>query len=164
MRSLIVVPLAGLMSFTLAAVIPQSPPVDVATRGLVYGHLDHPMPVEHVEMARDRTLRRPSARVLPNGDFYFAELEPGRYMVTRFMSGGVWYPIDMIRAAKDLAVDVEPGGIHFVGSWRVTADAAAPVTPDRFDLVPAAEPEADQLLRRLRPTLRGTGWEKQIKR
>ncbi len=159
MRSLILVPLAGLMSFTLAAVIPQT--VDTSRRGMVYGHFDTPSTLERVELARVHSIRRPSAKVLPNGDFYFADIEPGQYVVMRYMSKGAWHDLAAGKADEDFTVDVEPGGIHFVGAWRVTNERNGRV---KSDVERTAEPAADQLLRRLRPSLRGTGWEKQIKR
>jgi hypothetical protein len=151
MRSLILVPLAGLMSFTLAAFVPQS--VDTSARGMVYGHLESPASIEQVELLRANSTRPHAARVLPNGDFYFSDLEPGEYVVLRFMTNGAWRDL-AAPGAPELPLQVEQSGIHYVGAWRVSG-----TTMDR-----AAEPASDQLLRRLRPSLRGTGWEKLIKR
>lgn len=159
MRSLILVPLAGLMSFTLAAFIPQT--VDTSRRAMVYGHFATPQPLERVELIRAHTTRPEAARVLPNGDFYFADIEPGEYVVLRLRTGGVWRDLAAVKSV-DLPLRAEAGGIHFVGSWRLSgapAGEADEVTIDR-----APDPAQDQLLRRLRPSLRGTGWEKQIKR
>ena len=162
MRSLILVPLAGLMSFTLAAVIPQS--VDTSSRGMVYGHFDTPASLERVELARAHSVRRPTARVLSNGDFYFADIEPGEYVVLRYESNGAWHDVAVGKLTKDFTVFVEPGGIHYVGAWRDTGAPREGMKPSDPVLERIIDPAPDQLLRRLRPSLRGTGWEKLIKR
>ena len=160
MRLLFVVPLLGFMSFSLAAFIPQS--VDTSKRGMVYGHFESANPVERVELAPLAGLRRPSAQVLPTGDFYFADIEPGQYVVTRFQSGGEWFDVSSDRGIREFVVAVEPGLINFIGSWRIEGEKGGTPTPRAFTISSSDKPAADQLLRRLRYSLRGTGWEKQI--
>lgn len=160
MRLLFVVPLLGFMSFSLAAFVPQN--VDTSKRGMVYGHFEAAQAVERVELARVGGLRRPSARVLPNGDFYFANVEPGQYVLTRFLSDGAWYDVSSDRGVRDFLVIVDPGAINFVGAWRISGERNNPPTPSAFTIASSDKPASDQLLRRLRYSIRGTGWEKQI--
>ena len=155
MRMLFVVPLLGFMSFSLAAFVPHS--VDTSRYGMVYGHLALDKPIERVELAPIAGVRRPSARVLPNGDFYFSDLEPGRYVVARVQSNGDWYQLASSRGVHELTVGVDAGAINYAGSWELGAGSA-----DSYAATPSDRPGSDVLLKRLRYTLRGTGWEKQI--
>lgn len=154
MRTLLVVPLLGLMSFSLAAFVQQ--PVNTARSGMLYGHLTHDAPIERVEVAPIAGLRRPSARVLPNGDFYFVDLQPGQYVVARVRVGGAWREIASDRGIRELAVAVEPGAINYAGSWALSGRSGA------LRATPADSPASDVLLKRLRYSLRGTGWEHQV--
>lgn len=155
MRMLFVVPLLGFMSFSIAAFVPQS--VDTSRQGMVYGHLQHTDAIDRVELSPIAGLRRPSARVLPNGDFYFADLEPGRYVVSRYHSNGAWHELASDRGVRELTVDAEAGAINFAGTWELVPDGARGYT-----VVAGDKPSPDVLLKRLRYSLRGTGWEKQI--
>lgn len=155
MRMLFVVPLLGFMSFSLAAFVPQS--VDTSRYGMVYGHLSVEASVDRVELAPIAGLRRPSARVLPNGDFYFAEVEPGRYVVSRVHANGEWRQLASDRGVQMLTVDVAGGAINYAGSWELAVAGR-----DTYSTVATERPGSDVLLKRLRYSLRGTGWEKQI--
>lgn len=150
MRMLFVVPLLGFMSFSLAAFVPQS--VDTSKRGLVYGHLESSAPLEQVEVTLIGSLKRVGARVLPNGDFYFADLEPGQYVLTRFHAGGGWHELTSGHGIRTLTVDVRASTISYAGSWKATPRG----------VVVSERPAPDVLLKRLRYALRGTGWEQRI--
>jgi hypothetical protein len=155
MRLLFVVPLVGFMSFSLAAFMPQS--VDTSRRGMAYGHLQHTGTIERVELAPIAGLRRPSARVLPNGDFYAADLEPGQYVLTRFLADGQWHDVTSPLGVRELTVTVDAGMISYAGSWAISGNVR-----DGLTALPGPKPAPDVLLKRLRYSLRGTGWERQI--
>jgi hypothetical protein len=155
MRMAFVVPLLGFMSFSLAAFMPQS--VDTSRSGMVYGHFASGSPVQRVELAPIAGLQRESATVLPNGDFYFADLAPGQYVVARVDVGGRWRTLASDNGVSTLIVAVEAGAINYAGSWELDANGK-----DAFDVVPSMRPGSDVLLKRLRFSLRGTGWEKKI--
>lgn len=154
MRMLFVVPLLGFMSFALAAFVPHT--VDTSQRGMVYGHLQLPAAIDRVELSPLAGVRRPSARVLPNGDFYFSDLEPGHYVLTRFRSNGEWHDLSSERGVRELTVAVEAGAINYAGSWELSQ------VREGYSVSPSEKPASDVLLKRLRYSLRGTGWEKQI--
>ena len=154
MRMLFVVPLLGFMSFSIAAFVPQS--VDTSRQGMLYGHLQHASAIDRVELSPIAGMRHPSARVLPNGDFYFADLEPGQYVLSRLHADGKWQQLSSERGVRELTVNVDAGAINFAGTWELVA------TTDGFTGVAGAQPSPDVLLKRLRYSLRGTGWEKQI--
>lgn len=155
MRMLFVVPLLGFMSFSLAAFVPHS--VDTSRLGMVYGHLELGQSIDKVELTPIAGVRRPTARVMPNGDFYFADIEPGRYVLTRFQSRGDWHELASDRGVQQLTVDVDAGVINYAGSWELESNGREP-----YAAIPSSRLGSDVLLKRLRYSLRGTGWEKQI--
>ena len=155
MRMAFVVPLLGVMSFSLAAFVPQT--VDTSRSGMVYGHFAVDEPVERVELAPIAGVRRPATNVLPNGDFYFADLEPGQYVVARVQVDGRWRDLGSDRGVQALTVAVDAGAINYAGSWELD-DAPA----GGYTVIASERPGSDVLLKRLRFSLRGTGWEKQI--
>ena len=136
-------------------------PVDTSARALIYGHIDAPQPVEAVQLAKMLSARRPSARVLANGDFFFEDVAPGDYGLLRFMSGGKWYYL--LTGDKEnnrrFIVKATPGGMHYVGAWRVTGQKNNHFSPDEFTIDRVAAPSERTLLARLRPALVGSGWE-----
>jgi len=155
MRMAFVVPLLGFMSFSLAAFVPQT--VDTSRSGMVYGHLTLESAIERVELAPIAGVRRPSAHVFPNGDFYFPDLAPGQYVVSRVEVGGRWRSLSSDRGVGALTVVAEPGVINYAGAWELQ-----PASQDAYAVLPSDRPGSDVLLKRLRFSLRGTGWEKQI--
>jgi hypothetical protein len=155
MRMAFVVPLLGFMSFSLAAFVPQD--VDTSRAGMVYGHFALDTPIERVELAPIAGVRRPVAQVLPNGDFYFPDLAPGQYVVSRVETGGRWRDLSSDRGVNALTVVSEAGVINFAGSWDLQ-----PVSAESYAVLPSERPGSDVLLKRMRFSLRGTGWEKQI--
>ena len=154
MRMALVVPLLGVMSFSLAAFMPAS--VDTSRSGMVYGHLALDARIEAVELAPIAGVRRPSTRVLPNGDFYFADVAPGQYVVARVKVHGDWRELTSERGVHALTLPVDAGAINYAGSWDLTNSA------DGFVATPSERPGSDVLLKRLRFSLRGTGWDKLI--
>jgi hypothetical protein len=155
MRMAFIVPLLGVMSFSLAAFMPQS--VDTSRSGMLYGHLSLSTPIERVELAPIAGVRRPSAAVLPNGDFYFADVAPGQYVVARVEVNGRWRDLASDRGVTALTVSVDTGAINYAGSWELEGGAN-----DSYSVFPSERPGSDVLLKRLRFSLRGTGWDKQI--
>ena len=154
MRMLFVVPLLGFMSFSLAAFVPQS--VDTSRLGMVYGHFSSAQPLDRVELTPIGGLRSPSARVLPNGDFYVADLPPGQYVISRVRVGDTWHALASDRGVRAFTVDAEAGMISYAGSWELAPEQGT------ITVTVSGKPAPDVLLKRLRYSLRGTGWEKHI--
>jgi hypothetical protein len=142
----------------------QPGPVDTPSRALIYGHIKAPKPIQAVELAKPMSARRPKARVLENGDFYFENIEPGDYALMRFMAGGEWY--SLLTGDKEnnrrFMVQAKPGATHFVGTWRVTGVKNNFFSPDQFTIERTDAPPGHAVLQRLRPALAGTGWENRI--
>ena len=105
--------------------------VDTERRALVYGHIDAPKRVQTVELAKVGSPRRPRGHVFDNGDFYFEDLAPGDYLLLRFLAGGEWYDLRSWNRESNrrFLVQTTAGGMHYAGSWRVTARATSPGTP-----------------------------------
>jgi hypothetical protein len=158
----VLIPLA--LTACAVATTSQPGPVDTANRALVYGHIKAPKPVQAVELAKPMSARRPKARVTENGDFFFENIEPGDYLLMRFMAGGEWY--SLLTGDKEnnrrFMVQAKPGATHFVGSWRVTGVKNNRFSPDEFTIERTDAPPAHAVLQRLRPALAGSGWETRI--
>jgi hypothetical protein len=159
--------LAALTALTAAACASAAyhpTPVDTGAHALIYGHIDAPQPVQAVQLAKMLSPRRPSAHVLPNGDFFFEDVAPGDYGLMRFMSGGKWYYT--LTGDKEnnrrFIVKATPGGIHYVGAWKVTGEKNNHFSPDEFSIERMTAPGERALLQRLRPALVGTGWERKV--
>ena len=156
------VSLAAVMGCAAAASQPQ--PVDTSARALVYGHIEASKPIQAVRLAKIGSARHPWATVLPNGDFYFDNVAPGRYGLMQFNAGGERHLLltGDTTNNKRFIVDVVPGGVHWVGSWRVTGKKDNTFRPDEFTITRTSSPDSKALLARLRPALAGSGWEKKI--
>ena len=146
-----------------AAGVSQPQPVDTGARALVYGHIAAPKPIERVELAKMLSPRRPSAHVLPTGDFYFEDVAPGDYGLLRFMAGGEWYLLMTgdRENNKRFVFTATAGGTHYVGAWRVTGQQGHTFKPDEFT-IERSSTSAGTVLARLRPALVGTGWEAKV--
>jgi hypothetical protein len=155
----------ALSAMTACALATSQPaPVDTSARALIYGHIDAPKPIQAVELAKMLSARRPSARVLENGDFFFEDVAPGDYGLLRFKAGNEWYLLltGDKESNRRFIVQAKPGGMHFVGSWRVTGEKNNVFSPDEFSIERAPAPGERALLRRVRPALAGTGWEHKV--
>jgi hypothetical protein len=158
----ILLPLA--LTACAVATTSQPGPVDTANRALVYGHIKAPKPLQAVELAKPMSTRRPKARVLENGDFFFENIEPGDYVLMRFMAGGEWYALTGRdkESNRRFMVPAKPGAMHFAGAWRVTGVKNNVFSPDEFTIERTDAPPAHAVLQRLRPALAGSGWEHRI--
>lgn len=156
--------LAALAITSCASAAYHPTPVDTGAHALIYGHIDAPQPVQAVRLAKMLSPRRPFARVLPNGDFFFEDVAPGDYGLLGFMSGNKWYYL--LTGDKEnnrrFIVKATPGGIHYVGAWKVTGEKNNHFSPDEFSIERVAAPGERALLQRLRPALVGTGWERKV--
>ena len=139
-------------------------PVDTETRAMIYGHIDGPKTVQAVELAKMMSPRRPKAFVNEHGDFVFHDVEPGDYGLLRFGADGQWYYLltGDKENNKRFVVKATPGGVHYVGSWRVTGEKDNRFTPDEFSIERVETPSRQTVLERLRPVLAGTGWERKV--
>jgi hypothetical protein len=147
-----------------AAAASQPSPVDTSARALVYGHIEASKPIQAVRLAKIGSARHPWATVMPNGDFYFENVSPGRYGLMQFNAGNERYLLltGDTTNNKRFIVDVAAGGMYYVGSWRVTGKKDNTFRPDEFTITRAGSPDAKALLARLKPALAGSGWEKRI--
>ena len=161
-RAATLVSVAAVMGCAAAASQPS--PVDTSARALVYGHIEASKPIQAVRLAKMMSARHPWATVLPNGDFFFADVAPGRYGLMQFNAGGERYLLltGDTTNNKRFIVDVQPGGMHYMGSWRVTGKKDNTFRPDEFSIARIASPDSKSLLARLKPALAGSGWERKI--
>lgn len=156
--------LSSLLLGACATSAARSGPVHTETRAMIYGHIDGPKAVQAVELAKVMSTRRPNAFVNQHGDFVFHDVEPGDYGLLRFEADGQWYYLltGDKESNKRFIVKATPGGVHYVGSWRVSGEKDNHFTPDEFSIERVETPSRQVVLERLRPALAGTGWERKV--
>ncbi len=137
---------------------------DPASTALVYGHIE-PAPgrtLQAVELAQAMSPRHTPGRVFANGDFVFAGIRPGQYMLFRFMAGGEWYDLTSRdkEQNKQFIFRVVAGEMHYAGSFRVTGETHKVVSlhPDTFGIARSDRPTSAEIRHNLRQQLAGTHW------
>ena len=158
----------ALAALSLAVVASCAPaavqPVDTSTRSLVYGHIEASKPIQSVRLAKMLSAHHPWAHVTENGDFFFENVGPGTYALMEFYAGGERYILlgRDTTSNKRFIVKPTPGGIHFIGSWKVTGTKNNTFSPDEFSIDRIPSPDAKTVLARLKPALAGSGWEAKV--
>ena len=135
-------------------------------RSFVYGNITIPgKKLQKVELVRPRKVRRPSARVLPDGDFYFEDVEPGEWFLMRFMAGGEWYNVMSRDVEQNLTFRViaKPGAVHYLGSWAVTGEKDNRFKPDEFSMR-AVKGRQRPVATRLATALKDSPWLPKLRR
>lgn len=110
----------------------------------------------------------PNSHTYMNGNFFFENLAPGQYYIVGFMSGQEIFHfnysgISKEEFLKEVAIDIKPGMVTYLGSYRVTGIEDNFFSSDTFDIKPVREPDSQTILKHLKEAAAGTGWDEKIK-
>ncbi|MCG6934155.1 MAG: hypothetical protein LJE57_11000 [Gallionella sp.] len=106
----------------------------------------------------------PQSHAYTNGNFFFENLTPGKYYLMGFMSGqDAFYfnyqGIDKQKFLKSITVDVKPGSVVYLGSYRVTGIDRNLFKADTFGIKRSKTPSRHTILKHLIKATKGTGWD-----
>ena len=109
----------------------------------------------------------PRSHTYTNGNFFFENLEPGQYYLVGFMSGkDAFYfnykGIEKEEFIKKVAIDIKPGAVTYLGSFKVTGIERNFIKSDTFDIKPSKTPSRSKILLHLKEAAKGTGWDKRF--
>lgn len=109
----------------------------------------------------------PRSHTYTNGNFFFENLEPGQYYLVGFMSGrDAFYfnykGIDKEKFIKEVAIDIKPGAITYLGSFKVSGIERNFIKSDTFDIKPSKTPTRSKILLHLKDAAKGTGWDRRF--
>ena len=109
----------------------------------------------------------PAGHTYTNGNFFFENLEPGKYFLMGFMSGQEAFyfnyrGIDPKEFMNNAAIDVKPGSVTYLGSYQVTGITRNFLKSDTFDIKPSKTPDKATILTYLKEVATGTGWDKRF--
>lgn len=162
--------LAVAVALTGACTTAPVPPVSEPERGMIFGHIGTPHGIKAVYLhevgkAYFGAINMPRAHIRRNGNFMFVNLTPGRYYLAGFDDGAApyWIPHDK-DSIRRASVELKPGGLLYIGSYRV-ANVEAPVWgKGSFDFQRVHTPGEIAILKDLRSLAEGTGWDERIDR
>jgi len=109
----------------------------------------------------------PQAHTYMNGNFFFENLEPGRYYLMGFMSGQEAFYFNYRGIGQEefinkVAIDIKPGSAAYVGSYRVTGIDRNFFKSDTFDIKRSKKPNRKTILAHLEEAAKGTGWDQRF--
>jgi len=109
----------------------------------------------------------PKGHIYTNGNFLFENLEPGKYFLVGFMSGQNAFYFNYRGLEKEefinkVAIDVEPGSVTYLGSFKVTGIDRHLLKTDTFDIKRSRSPSRNVILEDLKMAAAGTGWDKRF--
>ncbi|HKK06049.1 MAG TPA: hypothetical protein VKA50_09390 [Gammaproteobacteria bacterium] len=142
---------------------PGVPSRDAGT-GLVFGHITVPQRLTHVylyEMGRAYigTLNMPRATVYRNGDFAFANLQPGDYYLAGFTDRTRTYWVNYTKGSLQRAlIHVGKDQVLFAGAFQITDVDSKRFGNGSFDIRRVTRPTASDILQRLQARVGDSGW------
>lgn len=109
----------------------------------------------------------PKGHTYTNGNFFFENLEPGKYYLVGFMSGRDAFYFNYQGLEKEefinkVAIDIRPGAVTYLGSYKVTGIERNFIKSDTFDIKPSETPTRSNILDHLRKAAKGTGWDQRF--
>lgn len=109
----------------------------------------------------------PKGHTYTNGNFFFENLKPGKYFLVGFMSGqDAFYfnyrAIEKDKFISEVAVDIKPGSVTYLGSYKVTGIDHNFIKTDTFNIKHSDTPSKKAILNSLREKTAGTGWDQRI--
>jgi hypothetical protein len=136
---------------------------------LPQGHITHVMLYKVGEVYAPPFKSPPEGHTYTNGDFFFENLESGEYFLVGFMSGqDAFYfnyrGIEKDEFIKEVAVNIRPGSITYLGSYNVTGIDRNFIKTDTFDIERSDTPSKNTVLNNLKEAAAGTGWDQRIAR
>jgi len=146
-----------------ACAAPGVPSRDEGT-GLVFGHITVPQRLTHVylyEMGRAYigTFNMPRATVFRNGDFVFANLQPGDYYLAGFTDRTRTYWVNYSKGSLQRAlIHVGKDKVLFSGAFQITDVDSKRFGNGSFDIRRVTRPSASEILQRLQARAGDSGW------
>lgn len=175
MRRLI--PLLVTAAIILAACVGAAPirPAESPDRAMAFGNITIPGKVlngvslyKYGEVYAPPFKSPPRSHTYTNGNFFFENLAPGKYYLVSFMSGNNIYYFDYSGVEKEnieqSLIEIRPGAIVYLGSYRVTAETDHLLRQDTFDIEQVGEPTEKTILMHLEEATAQTGWDEKIVR
>lgn len=109
----------------------------------------------------------PKGHIYTNGNFFFENLQPGKYFLMGFMSGqNAFYfnyrGVEKEEFIHEVAIDIKPGSTTYVGSYEVTGIDRNFFKSDTFDIKRSDKPGRNTILAHLKEAAAGTGWDKRF--
>ena len=109
----------------------------------------------------------PKGHTYTNGNFFFENLEPGKYYLVGFMSGQEAFyfnytGLEKEEFLKEAAIEIKPGAVTYLGSYKVTGIERNFVKTDTFDIEPSETPTRSNILTHLKEAAKGTGWDRRF--
>jgi len=109
----------------------------------------------------------PQSHTYTNGNFFFENLTPGKYYLVSFMSGNAVFYFNFQGMSdeeflNEVAVDIKPGTVNYLGSYRVTGIDENLFKTDTFDIELSNEPNRITILKHLKEVTKGTGWDERF--
>lgn len=106
----------------------------------------------------------PRSHAYPNGDYFFENLEPGKYYLLGFMLGQETFyfnhqGIKGTKPLKDLTIDINPGSAAYLGSFEVMGIDRNFIRSDSFEVKRSKTPTKSTILKHLIEVTKGTGWD-----
>ena len=109
----------------------------------------------------------PKGHTYTNGNFFFENLAPGKYYLVGFMSGQEAFYFNYSGLEdedflKKVAIEIKPGAVSYLGSYKVTGIERNLITTDTFDIKPSETPTSSKILTHLKEAAKGTGWDRRF--
>jgi hypothetical protein len=109
----------------------------------------------------------PKGHTYTNGDFFFENLEPGKYFLVGFMSGQEAFyfnyrGLEEEEFLNEVAVNIKPGTVTYLGSYQVTGIDRNFIKSDTFDIKRSETPSKNRILTHLKEATKGTGWDQRF--
>ncbi len=109
----------------------------------------------------------PKGHIYTNGNFFFENLQPGKYFLMGFMSGQKAFyfnyrGVEKEKFIHEVAIDIKPGSTTYVGSYEVTGIDRNFFKSDTFDIRRSDKPGRNTILAHLKEAAAGTGWDERF--
>jgi hypothetical protein len=109
----------------------------------------------------------PQSHTYTNGNFFFENLAPGKYFLASFMSGNEIFYFNFTGLKKEeflkkVAIEIKPGAVVYLGSYKVTGIERNFLKSDTFDIKHSDKPGKTTILKQLEEAAKGTGWDQRF--
>ncbi len=137
---------------------------------MVYGSIAGVAGMKHVYIQKlgkvyVGRINRPDTEILGGGAFYFDDVPPGDYYLAGFSRNGelFWFRYTK-ETVKEVLFPVEPGGLHFMGSYQVKDVSKKGLLSGRgnFDIEVVDSPAETEILKLVAPEVKGTEWASRV--
>jgi hypothetical protein len=111
----------------------------------------------------------PQGRVFANGDFFFENIDRGKYYLAGFTAGKEKFDfnyrgMEEYAFIKENAVEVKPGEVAYMGSYDVTGIDINFKKDATFEIAHSKTAVRILILKHLKEELQGSGWESHLDR